>query len=62
MLLITICGLMRFASLDWRLLSHLSIFSKFSKHATCTSTFDVACYSDYQEHQETIDFTETVLK
>ena len=30
---------------------------EFSKHATCTSTFDVACYGpDYQEHQELVDF------
>ncbi|KAG9314021.1 ribonuclease T2 [Chiua virens] len=36
---------------------------EFSKHATCTSTFDVACYgSDYQEHQEVVNFFETVVK
>ncbi|PSS29596.1 hypothetical protein PHLCEN_2v2744 [Hermanssonia centrifuga] len=30
---------------------------EFSKHATCTSTFDVACYGpDYKQHQDVIDF------
>ncbi|KAI0347636.1 ribonuclease T2 [Trametopsis cervina] len=30
---------------------------EFSKHATCTSTFDVACYGDdYVPHQEVVDF------
>ncbi|KAG2155619.1 ribonuclease T2 [Suillus clintonianus] len=36
---------------------------EFSKHATCTSTFDVACYEPgYQEHQEVVNFYETVTK
>ncbi|THH19042.1 hypothetical protein EW146_g2049 [Bondarzewia mesenterica] len=30
---------------------------EFSKHATCTSTFDVACYgSGYKQHQDVVDF------
>ncbi|KAI0683120.1 ribonuclease T2 [Cytidiella melzeri] len=30
---------------------------EFSKHATCTSTFDIKCYGDnYVEHEEVIDF------
>ncbi|KAF9225412.1 ribonuclease T2 [Gyrodon lividus] len=36
---------------------------EFSKHATCTSTFDVACYEPgYEEHQEVVNFYETVTK
>ncbi|CCM04456.1 uncharacterized protein FIBRA_06636 [Fibroporia radiculosa] len=36
---------------------------EFSKHATCTSTFDVACYGpDYKEHQEVIDFYLAVVR
>ncbi|EGO05308.1 hypothetical protein SERLA73DRAFT_174402 [Serpula lacrymans var. lacrymans S7.3] len=36
---------------------------EFSKHATCTSTFDVACYGpDYVEHMEVVNFYETVTK
>ncbi|KZV74893.1 ribonuclease T2 [Peniophora sp. CONT] len=30
---------------------------EFSKHATCTSTFDVKCYgSDYKKYQDVVDF------
>ncbi|THH33438.1 hypothetical protein EUX98_g792 [Antrodiella citrinella] len=36
---------------------------EFSKHATCTSTFDVACYGDnYQEHEEVVGFFEAVIR
>ncbi|KAI0962079.1 hypothetical protein AcV7_001000 [Taiwanofungus camphoratus] len=36
---------------------------EFSKHATCTSTFDVACYgSDYKEHQDVVDFYLSVVR
>ncbi|KAG2149546.1 ribonuclease T2 [Suillus cothurnatus] len=36
---------------------------EFSKHGTCTSTFDVACYEPgYKEHQEVVNFFETVVK
>ncbi|KAH7930383.1 ribonuclease T2 [Leucogyrophana mollusca] len=36
---------------------------EFSKHATCTSTFDVACYEPgYKEHQDVVNFYETVTK
>ncbi|KZT74992.1 ribonuclease T2 [Daedalea quercina L-15889] len=36
---------------------------EFSKHATCTSTFDVACYGpDYQEHQDVVDFYLAVVR
>lgn len=35
---------------------------EFSKHATCYSTFDVACYGpQYVEHQEVVDFFETAV-
>ncbi|KAG2156673.1 ribonuclease T2 [Suillus bovinus] len=36
---------------------------EFSKHGTCTSTFDVACYEPgYKKHQEVVNFFETVVK
>lgn len=35
---------------------------EFSKHATCTSTFDVACFSDYQEHEDVINFFDAVVR
>nr|VWO96755.1 Ribonuclease T2 [Ganoderma boninense] len=36
---------------------------EFSKHATCTSTFDVACYGpDYQKHQDVVDFFDAVVR
>ena len=35
---------------------------QFSKHGTCTSTFDVACYAKYQEHEEVINFFETAVR
>lgn len=35
---------------------------QFSKHGTCTSTFDVACYPNYQEHEEVINFFETAIR
>ncbi|KAF9643851.1 ribonuclease T2 [Thelephora ganbajun] len=35
---------------------------EFSKHGTCTSTFDVACYTDYQEHEEVVNYFETVVR
>ncbi|KAH7886151.1 ribonuclease T2 [Phlebopus sp. FC_14] len=36
---------------------------EFSKHATCTSTFDTACYEPgYKEHQDVVNFYETVIK
>lgn len=36
---------------------------EFSKHATCTSTFDVKCYGDdYVEHQEVVDFIEAARR
>ncbi|KAI0308184.1 ribonuclease T2 [Multifurca ochricompacta] len=36
---------------------------EFSKHATCTSTFDVACYGpDYQPHQDVVDFFDAVVR
>lgn len=32
-------------------------YVQFSKHATCTSTFDVECYGpDYKKHQDVVDF------
>ncbi|KAF9454076.1 ribonuclease T2 [Macrolepiota fuliginosa MF-IS2] len=36
---------------------------EFSKHATCTSTFDVACYGgNYEKHAEVIDYFEAVIR
>ncbi|KAF2705322.1 ribonuclease T2 [Pleomassaria siparia CBS 279.74] len=36
---------------------------EFSKHATCYSTFNTACYGPaYKQHQEVVDFFETVIK
>ncbi|KAF7793435.1 hypothetical protein EIP86_004547 [Pleurotus ostreatoroseus] len=36
---------------------------EFSKHATCTSTFDVACYGPkYKKHQEVIDFYQAAIR
>lgn len=36
---------------------------EFSKHATCTSTFDVACYGPtYKKHQEVIDFFDATVR
>ncbi|KAI0727823.1 ribonuclease T2 [Fomitopsis betulina] len=36
---------------------------EFSKHATCTSTFDVACYGpEYREHQDVVDFYLSVVR
>ncbi|KAL4246991.1 RNase T2 family protein, partial [Abortiporus biennis] len=36
---------------------------EFSKHATCTSTFDVACYGpDYKKNQDVVDFFNAVIR
>ncbi|KAJ4287170.1 hypothetical protein N0V90_012568 [Kalmusia sp. IMI 367209] len=36
---------------------------EFSKHATCYSTFNVACYGPlYRKHEEVVDFFETAIK
>lgn len=36
---------------------------EFSKHATCTSTFDVACYGpQYKEHQDVVNFFDAVVR
>ncbi|KAF7303260.1 HST3 protein [Mycena kentingensis (nom. inval.)] len=36
---------------------------EFSKHATCTSTFDVKCYGpNYKQHQEVVDFFDAVIR
>lgn len=36
---------------------------EFSKHATCTSTFDVACYgTDYKKHQDLVDFFQAAIR
>ncbi|KAH8119879.1 ribonuclease T2 [Phellopilus nigrolimitatus] len=35
---------------------------EFSKHATCTSTFDVACYENYKEHEEVVNFFDSVIR
>ncbi|KAG8822465.1 ribonuclease T2-like [Serendipita sp. 399] len=35
---------------------------EFSKHGTCFSTFDKKCYSDYKEHEDVINFFDTVSR
>lgn len=36
---------------------------EFSKHATCTSTFDVACYGqDYKRNAEVVDFFDAAIR
>jgi len=35
---------------------------EFSKHATCFSTYDTACYEPYFEHAEVIDFFDSVIR
>ncbi|KAI0275044.1 ribonuclease T2 [Gloeopeniophorella convolvens] len=36
---------------------------EFSKHATCTSTFDVACYGpNYKKHQDVVNFFDAVVR
>ncbi|KAG8749186.1 ribonuclease T2-like [Serendipita sp. 396] len=35
---------------------------EFSKHGTCFSTFDTKCYSDYKEHEDVINFFDTVSR
>jgi ribonuclease T2 len=36
---------------------------QFSKHATCTSTFDVACYgASYEKHEDVINFFDAVIR
>jgi ribonuclease T2 len=41
----------------------VKVFAKFSKHATCTSTFDVACYGPkYRKHQDVVDFFDAVVR
>ncbi|OCB87906.1 ribonuclease T2 [Sanghuangporus baumii] len=35
---------------------------EFSKHATCTSTFDVACYENYQAHEDVVNFFDTTVR
>lgn len=35
---------------------------EFSKHATCTSTFDVACYQSYKKHQDVVNFFDAVVR
>ncbi|PAV22516.1 ribonuclease T2 [Pyrrhoderma noxium] len=35
---------------------------EFSKHATCTSTFDISCYDNYQEHEDVVNFFDAVIR
>nr|BAJ06629.1 ribonuclease T2 [Flammulina velutipes]BAJ06630.1 ribonuclease T2 [Flammulina velutipes] len=35
---------------------------EFSKHATCTSTFDLDCYSNYTEHAEVVDYFDATIR
>ncbi|KAJ7070831.1 ribonuclease T2 [Mycena amicta] len=36
---------------------------EFSKHATCTSTFDVKCYGpNYKKHQDVVNFYDAVIR
>lgn len=35
---------------------------EFSKHGTCFSTFDTQCYSPYTQHEDVVNFFDTVTK
>ncbi|PVF97515.1 ribonuclease T2 [Serendipita vermifera] len=35
---------------------------EFSKHGTCFSTFDTKCYDNYKEHEDVVEFFDTVTK
>ncbi|KAF8496094.1 ribonuclease T2 [Gautieria morchelliformis] len=35
---------------------------EFSKHATCFSTYDTACYKPYIEHEDVINFYDSVIR
>lgn len=35
---------------------------QFSKHATCTSTFDIACYENYEENEDVVNFFDTTIR
>ncbi|KAM0746237.1 ribonuclease T2 [Meredithblackwellia eburnea MCA 4105] len=35
---------------------------EFSKHATCTSTFDISCYANYVKDMEVIDFFQSAIR
>lgn len=37
-------------------------FPAVSKHGTCFSTFDTKCYSPYTEHEDVVNFFDTVTK
>ncbi|EJD03636.1 uncharacterized protein FOMMEDRAFT_154732 [Fomitiporia mediterranea MF3/22] len=43
------------------LLDYTSIAHEFSKHATSTSTFGIACYANYKEHEDVINFFDAVV-
>jgi ribonuclease T2 len=44
-------------------LSYSDECHRFSKHATCTSTFDVACYGpNYKKNQDVVDFFQAVVR
>ena len=44
-------------------LQSINWWLQFSKHATCTSTFDVSCYGpDYKKHQDVVDFFDAVVR
>ncbi|KZV89402.1 ribonuclease T2 [Exidia glandulosa HHB12029] len=35
---------------------------EFSKHATCFTTFDTKCYPKYKQHEEVVNFFDTVIQ
>ncbi|TDL28264.1 ribonuclease T2 [Rickenella mellea] len=32
------------------------------KHATCTSTFDIACYANYRKHEDVVNFFDATIR
>jgi ribonuclease T2 len=47
----------------WQRFKINSLDRQFSKHATCTSTFDIACYGpDYKQHQDVINYFDAVIR
>jgi ribonuclease T2 len=50
-------------SMEQEVVSDLKQAHEFSKHATCTSTFDVKCYGPgYKKHQDVVDFFQAVVR
>lgn len=45
-----------------RALSLSAPWASVSKHATCFTTFDTKCYPHYKEHEEVVNFFDTVVQ